>query len=187
MIFKPSHIACLIATKLPQRKVMNALTRILLNLFLIVTLIVSPVLLSAQVADDDYEDRSFFVEALSESKIKTSIHTVNDGAELMDYLLQEDTDMPYMLFLDLNMPRKNGIECLDEIRKTEKLREVIVAIYSTSSSEKDINATFIRGANVYIKKPNDFNELKQVLDKVVRAAYVYCEPPFNKSNFIFKI
>ena len=60
------------------------------------------------LADDDHEDRSIFVEALRESKIKTSIHTVNDGEQLMDYLLQEDTTIPYMLFLDLNMHVKTA-------------------------------------------------------------------------------
>lgn len=139
------------------------------------------------LADDDASDRSNFMDAFEELKIKSVVHTVRDGVELMDYLEKEDTPLPYLLFLDLNMPRKNGLECLKEIRSTPKLKDVIVAIYSTSSSDRDIDATFVNGANVYIKKPNDFASLKQVLDKVVKAAYVYREPPFNIENFIFKL
>ena len=139
------------------------------------------------LADDDESDRLNFKEALEELKIKIIVHTVNDGVELMDYLTKDGNPPPSLLFLDLNMPRKNGIECLKEIRKNDKLKDVVVAIYSTSSSEGDIEETFINGANVYIKKPNDFGVLKQTLDKVVRAAHVYHEPPFNVANFLFRI
>lgn len=140
------------------------------------------------LADDDESDRLNFVEAFEELKIKSAVQTYNDGVELMDYLTeQHPSQLPYLLFLDLNMPRKNGLECLKEIRDNEKYRDVIIAIYSTSSSEKDIDETFISGANVYIKKPNTFGLLKEILEKVVKAASIYRDPPFNKSNFIFKI
>jgi CheY-like chemotaxis protein len=112
---------------------------------------------------------------------------VNNGMELMDYLTKENNPLPDLLFLDLNMPRKNGLQCLKEIRGNPKLKNISIAIYSTSSSEKDIDDTFRNGANVYIKKPNDFNLLKQVLDKVVMAAWQYQEPPFNRENFLLRI
>ena len=139
------------------------------------------------IADDDESDRINFRDALEELKIKTIVHTLNDGVELMEYLAREDIRLPYLLFLDLNMPRKNGLECLKEIRHSERLQGIAVAIYSTSSSEKDIEETFVQGANVYIKKPNDFNVLKQTLGKVVLQAHVYQEPPFNIRNFMFRI
>ena len=139
------------------------------------------------LADDDASDRSNFIDALEESRIKTEVFSVKDGEELMDFLNKVDTPVPHLLFLDLNMPRKNGLACLKEIRQSEKLKDVAVAIYSTSSYEKDIEETFQQGANVYIKKPTDFKVLKSVLDKVLTAAYVYREPPFSIANFIFKI
>jgi len=139
------------------------------------------------LADDDESDRTNFMDALEESRIRTVVFAVKDGVELMDHLNSEDAPIPNLLFLDLNMPRKNGLACLKEIRKSEKLKEVAVAIYSTSSYEKDIEETFHHGANVYIKKPTDFKILKEVLDKVLSAAYVYREPPFSMANFIFKI
>jgi CheY-like chemotaxis protein len=139
------------------------------------------------LADDDESDRLTFQEALAESRIKTIVYAVNDGEELMEHLVKEDTLIPHMLFLDMNMPRKNGLTCLKEIRNSEKLKNVAVAIYSTSSSERDIEETFNHGANVYIKKPTDFKILKHVLDKVLTASSLYKEPPFSMSNFIFRI
>ena len=67
------------------------------------------------LADDDEDDRLFFTDAFEELKINTKVRTYNDGAALMDYLNSEDALLPEILFLDLNMPKKNGIECLDEI------------------------------------------------------------------------
>ncbi|MBK5283826.1 MAG: response regulator [Bacteroidia bacterium] len=139
------------------------------------------------LADDDESDRMLFKEAFEELEIQTIVHTVNDGKQLMDYLTKKGTRLPHLLFLDLNMPRKNGVQCLKEIRSNLKLKNISVAIYSTSASEKDIEETFQSGANVYIKKPNDFSVLKQVLDKVVMTAYVYEVPPFNKANFLLRI
>ena len=139
------------------------------------------------LADDDENDRLLFTDVFQELKINTIIHTVNDGLQLMEYLLKNKTKLPQLLFLDLNMPFKNGLECLKEIRSNPDLRELSVAIFSTSLSQKDIDETFIQGANIYINKPNSFNELKEVLNKAVMAAYMYQEPPFNKANFLLRI
>lgn len=143
-------------------------------------------LLHIILADDDESDRINFQDALEESRIKSVVYAVKDGVELMEFLNLESTPVPHLLFLDLNMPRKNGLTCLKEIRSSAKLKDVAVAIYSTSSYEKDIEETFQYGANVYIKKPTDFEMLKKVLYKVLSAAYVYREPPFTIENFLLK-
>jgi len=137
------------------------------------------------LADDDEADRLIFKEAFDEMDIGTSVETVNDGEELMQLLENSDyEDLPQILFLDINMPRKNGLECLKEIRTNKKYKEVSIAIYSTSSSEKDMHETFLNGANVYINKPQDFNKLKKVLEKAIIYANMYQSPPFNKENFL---
>ncbi len=138
------------------------------------------------LADDDEGDRLLFVKALKDLKINANVNTLSDGVELMEYLMKEDTVPPFLLFLDLNMPCKNGLECLKEIRAIERLHVMPVAIYSTSSTEADIEKTFLSGANVYIKKPNDFASLKEVLHKVVMTAHTFREPPFNIANFLFR-
>ena len=138
------------------------------------------------LADDEDNDRLLFIDAVKELKIKTIIHTVNDGVELMEYLNNEDNVLPQLIFLDLNMPRKKGLECLKEIKGNYKLNDIAIAIFSTSMAENDIEQTLVNGANVYINKPNSFDELKQVLKKVVTTAYAYQNTFFNKANFILQ-
>ncbi len=139
------------------------------------------------LADDDESDRLLFTEAFAELKIRTIVHTVNNGIELMDRLHMENIHLPHIIFLDLNMPRKNGIECLKEIKENKKLIDISIAIYSTSENEKDIEETFRNGANVYITKPNDFNTLKKVLEKAVTTAYQYQDQSMIRENFLLRI
>jgi CheY-like chemotaxis protein len=139
------------------------------------------------LADDDEADRLLFTDAFSELKIETVVQTVNNGVQLMEYLQKKEKPLPQLLFLDLNMPRKNGLQCLMEIRSNEKLKNVSVAIYSTSNSEKDIEETFLHGANIYIHKPADFNILKQVLEKAVRTTIQYKDETMNRDNFLLRI
>jgi CheY-like chemotaxis protein len=139
------------------------------------------------LADDDEDDRLFFRDAFEELKIKTIVQTVKDGQELMHYLANPDTILPHVLFLDLNMPFKTGIECLDEIKKIDYLKDIAVAIYSTSASEADIEETFVKGANVYIKKPSDFGALKKVLSEVITLNWQYHTSGLNRDNFLLSL
>jgi CheY-like chemotaxis protein len=139
------------------------------------------------LADDDEDDRLFFTDAFEELKINTKVNTFNDGVELMNFLNHPDSILPNVLFLDLNMPKKNGQECLLEIKKEEKFNDIAVAIYSTSSSEEDIEQTFINGANIYIKKPNDFEHLKKILSEVVTLNWQYHTSGLNKDNFLMRM
>ncbi|NEW82976.1 MAG: response regulator [Mariniphaga sp.] len=139
------------------------------------------------LADDDDDDRLFFKDAIDGVKVKTVVTMVNDGVELMDYLLNAEIHLPNLVFLDLNMPRKGGMECLKEIRSNSKLKDLSIAIYSTSGLEKDIEETFVKGANIYIKKPNDFEELKSILAKVITINWQYHTSGLNKENFLLNI
>ena len=139
------------------------------------------------LADDDETDRLLFKEAFSELKIKTVVETVKNGEELMQWLNNDHYQLPNLLFLDLNMPRKNGIDCLKEIRNNIKLKDILIAIYSTSSSEKDIEETFRNGANIYIHKHTDFNILKQALEKAVSTAFKYKDETMKRENFLLRI
>jgi CheY-like chemotaxis protein len=142
-------------------------------------------ILKILLADDDEADRLLFKEAFDELNAGTSVETVNDGVELMELLKKsEPKNLPNIIFLDINMPRKDGLECLKEIRANKNLKDVSVAIYSTSSSQSDMEETFLNGANVYIHKPNDFQILKMVLKKSIEYANIYQDPPFNKDNFL---
>jgi CheY-like chemotaxis protein len=139
------------------------------------------------LADDDEDDRLFFTDAFDELRINTKVKTFNDGVELMNYLNNEDSILPNVLFLDLNMPKKNGVECLLEIKQNEKFSDIAIAIYSTSSSEEHIEETFVNGANIYIKKPNDFENLKKILSEVVTMNWQYHTSGLNKENFLMRM
>ncbi|HOZ75078.1 MAG TPA: response regulator [Flavobacterium sp.] len=139
------------------------------------------------LADDDEDDRTFFSEAIAELKMTNQLTLFNDGKDLMEYMHNPDAKLPHILFLDLNMPYKNGLDCLKEIRADQRFKNVSIAIYSTSSSEKDIENTFVEGANIYIKKPNDFSELKKVIKEVVHMNWQFHSSGLNKETFFFSI
>ncbi|WP_281232388.1 response regulator [Flavobacterium gelatinilyticum] len=123
------------------------------------------------LADDDEDDCSFFKEALDELSLKTTLVTVNDGVQLMEYLTSKPVDnLPDLLFLDLNMPKKNGSECLTEIRQIEKLKDFPIIIFSTSLDGEIVDVMFEKGATFYIRKPGDFSKLKSVIENALIAA-----------------
>ena len=139
------------------------------------------------LADDDEDDRLFFTEAFDELKIKTKVNTFNDGVALMKALAHPESDLPNILFLDLNMPKKSGLECLKEIKTNDRFKNIAIAIYSTSASEEDIENTFVNGANIYIKKPSDFKNLKKILSEVVTINWQYHTNGLNRDNFLLRL
>ena len=121
--------------------------------------------LNILLADDDLDDCLFFREALEEIPLETKLTTVNDGVELMQFLRSSEKILPDAIYLDLNMPKKNGFECLSEIKKIKNLNHVPIFIYSTSFDPVVVNQLKVEGANHYIRKPAEFYNLKKVLHK----------------------
>lgn len=118
------------------------------------------------LADDDRDDRFFFDMALKGLSIPTSLTTVEDGALLMDYLRKNTQNLPNILFLDLNMPKMNGAECLTEIKKDEELKHIPVIIYSTSYLEEAADLLYKQGAHYYIRKA-ELSEIEKILKQVL--------------------
>lgn len=139
------------------------------------------------LADDDEDDRMLFTDAFDELKINTVVSTFNNGKFLMEYLLDDNSILPQIIFLDLNMPIMNGIECLKLIKQNDRLKDIAIAIYSTSSSADDIEETFVLGANIYIKKPSDFKKLKEILNDVITINWQYYTSGLNKDNFLLQL
>ena len=120
------------------------------------------------LADDDEDDQFMFQEALKEIRLPTSLVTANDGEQLMAALRISNGNLPDVLFLDLNMPRKNGFQCLREIKEDNKLRALRTVIFSTTSEPDVIQQLYKIGADHYIKKPTEFNELKKIIERVLK-------------------
>ncbi|MEM7288456.1 MAG: response regulator [Actinomycetota bacterium] len=121
------------------------------------------------LADDDPDDRLLAREALEESRLANELVTVEDGAELLDYLLRQgeyadrEPGNPGLVLLDLNMPRMDGREALAAIKAHESLRSIPVVVLTTSKAEEDILRTYDLGVNSFITKPVSFEELVTVM------------------------
>ena len=137
------------------------------------------------LADDDKDDCLFFKEALEELEVVAQLTLVADGQQLM-HRLRSDTDrLPDVLFLDLNMPRINGMECLAEIKQSEKLRQLPVIIFSTSYEQEIVNLLYKSGAQHYIRKPNSFTQLAAVIKQALTFVPVSNEQlPISQANFV---
>ncbi|MUH35573.1 response regulator [Zobellia amurskyensis] len=144
-------------------------------------------LLNIALADDDEDDRMLFSEAIEDISIRTKLSLFNHGQELMDYLNLPNVILPNLIFLDLNMPIKNGMQCLKEIRQNPDLKDLCIAIYSTSSSERDIEETFLNGANIYLNKPNNFGKLQDSVERILQLNWQYHTSNLNKDTFLFRI
>ena len=136
------------------------------------------------LADDDVDDCIFFREALEELPIIASLTTVNDGVELMRLLSGKLTSFPDMLFLDLNMPRKTGYECLSEIKSDDKLKHLPVVILSTSFEYDIANLLYKNGADFYLRKPGDFSVLKQLIYKTINLVTNLKTKPRSEGSFV---
>jgi CheY-like chemotaxis protein len=122
----------------------------------------SPLPLHILLADDDTDDSLLFKDALDEMSLSVNLTTVAHGEELMQWL-DNIEQLPDLIFLDLNMPRKNGFDCLLEIKQSEKLKHLSVIIFSTSFEGNVIDLLYKNGAQHYICKPNEFSQLVKVI------------------------
>jgi CheY-like chemotaxis protein len=118
------------------------------------------------LADDDLDDCLFFREALDELPVAIQLVTVHNGVELMQYLTTVK-QLPDALFLDLNMPRKNGFECLAEIKHHDDLKALPVIIYSTSFDPSKVQILINNGALQYVRKPGEFSVLKETIARTL--------------------
>ena len=118
------------------------------------------------LADDDADDHFFFSKALEEITVRTQLTIAEDGEQLMDYLLKNLKNLPDVLFIDFNMPRKNGAQCLAEIKQHSKLRSIPVIMYSTSCFEQIADVLYENGAQYFFRKTT-FPELKKNIDEVL--------------------
>ena len=119
------------------------------------------------LADDDEADCLLFKEALDELPVTAKLTVVHDGQQLLDLLAQEENNLPDVIFLDLNMPRKNGFAALGQIKRDEKLLDLPVIVFSTANDQAKVKMVFRDAAHYYIRKPTKFSELKEVIYRVL--------------------
>ena len=144
--------------------------------------------LNILLADDDTDDCIFFKEAVEELLLSTQLTAVNDGEQLMQHVTNETNELPDVLFLDLNMPRKNGFECLSEIKLNQRLKQLPVIIFSTSFEQEVVNLLYKNGAQYFIRKPSEFSQFK----KIIHQTFITLIIPQNisqptRENFVLTV
>lgn len=135
------------------------------------------------MADDDQDDCYFFEQALKKIAISTKLITVEDGEQLMNYLVKNKRTPPDILFLDINMPRKNGYECLEEIKSNGDIDDFPVIMYSTSLKDTMSDLLCQKGAHYYLRKC-DFPDLVKHLQTILTLLQTnHLEKP-SKERFV---
>ncbi|MDL5514363.1 response regulator [Arenibacter sp. M-2] len=125
-----------------------------------------PEIFSIYLVDDDLEDQEIFMEAISQIDTLVELKTFDNADELL-LCLKTDSPNPDVIFLDLYMPRKDGEECLKEIRDDNGLDMIPIVVYSTEFDLDRIEHLFSLGANRYLRKPNSYGSLIASLDRTI--------------------
>lgn len=133
--------------------------------------------------DDDIDDRDIFIDAANQVSDFLQVITQGSGNELIQ-LLNNPPPYPHLIFLDLNMPIKNGYEVLQELKQYERTKHFPVIIFSTSDDENAINTTRLLGASLYIPKPLSFSSLKKAIKHSLSINWNTFTP--STENFVYR-
>jgi CheY-like chemotaxis protein len=125
------------------------------------------------LADDDADDAELFCEALAAVNPSISCYYAANGKILLDNIRNEKSELPDIIFLDINMPEMNGWDSLNELKKHSSLRDIPVVMYSTSSTYRDMQAAKKLGANFFYTKPDNFRQLKSFLENLIENPGAY--------------
>ncbi|MBK6355098.1 MAG: response regulator [Saprospiraceae bacterium] len=136
------------------------------------------------LADDELADCLLFKEALEELPVSAHLTTVYNGEQLMEEITKKGKKLPDVLFLDLNMPRKDGFASLGEIKRSTFLQDLPVIIFSTTSELESVKRVFRDAAHYYICKPVDFLQLKKVIYEALTLITEKNNPLPLKENFM---
>jgi CheY-like chemotaxis protein len=127
------------------------------------------------IVDDDIDDRDFFCEALYEIDGSIKCVCAKNGDEALSFLNQPNVVTPDYIFLDLNMPRLSGIQCLASIKKNKKTSQIPVIIFSTTKQNEEAEETKQLGADMFLTKPSRYTELIDMLSSILTQSF-----PTNK-------
>ena len=144
----------------------------------------APTIKKILLAEDDEDDFLLFSDAITDHTETLDLNWVKDGEELMKVLRESGSAIPDMVFLDINMPRKNGFECLTEIRNDKTLVHLPVIIFSTSNDTALVTWMYNAGANLYLCKPTDFRKLKQNIQTTILRNWKEHNPYPSMEDFV---
>ena len=137
------------------------------------------------LADDDSDDVELFQVALEEICGTCNFTSSKDGVDLLRKLSDASDSLPEVLFIDVNMPMMNGLDCLARIKSQDNLKNIPVVILTTSASLFTIEKAFRLGANLFVEKPSQFDELKTMINSVMHLDWANGHNG-NMNRFIYK-
>ena len=131
------------------------------------------------LVEDNPDDELLTLRALKKTKLVNEIAVAHDGEEALDYLLNEENgnDLPVMVLLDLKMPKVSGLEVLHAIRSNTRTKTLPVVVFTSSSEEKDIVESYSLGVNSYVRKPVDFSQFLEAVERIGLYWMVLNESP----------
>ncbi|AZA46960.1 response regulator [Chryseobacterium carnipullorum] len=143
--------------------------------------------LNVIAADNDEGNIIFFKNIFKDLRIGVKSQCFSSGEDLMEYLTSEGTIIPEVVFIKYDIPGKNSMECLDEIKTDSRLSNIIIVIYSDQISESEIEEIFVNGGNIVMRKPDSYDGLKKSLTEIITINWQYHTSGLNKDNFIMKV
>lgn len=133
------------------------------------------------IVDDSVEDIDLMMEALEGTKLANNVSVVHDGVEALSFLRKQgkysNASTPALVFLDLNMPKKDGREVLEELKSDESLKHIPIVILTTSKDEEDIAKAYKAHANCYVTKPVDIQQFAKVVSAIDNFWFAIVELP----------
>jgi two-component system, chemotaxis family, response regulator Rcp1 len=136
------------------------------------------------VVEDNPGDARLIKEVLNENKIFSNLYVAKDGVEAMNFLYQKgefkNAARPDLIFLDLNLPKKDGREVLAEIKSDTNLMQIPIVVMTTSQAEEDILKSYSLHANCYVTKPIDLNQFIKVIKSIEEFWFTLVKLPPHK-------
>lgn len=136
------------------------------------------------LVDDDIDDSYIFNTAVQQSNMPIELSIAEDGQKLFNFLDRNPT--PDVIFMDINMPFKNGIECLGEIRANQKYSSIPIVMYSTTSNRLNVEACYNAGANLYVVKPNTFDQVDRMVQRLCSKEWASEAKVPTKDDFLMQ-
>jgi CheY-like chemotaxis protein len=130
------------------------------------------------LTDDDVDDQFFFQMALRQSGEKAELHVYDNGILLLESLIEGATPLPDVIFMDYNMPCKNAVQCVEELRRHRHLQHIPVIILTTGISPAEMRNAYQNGATACIRKPYELSGLVKLIKDVFASELNVHEPDF---------
>jgi CheY-like chemotaxis protein len=138
------------------------------------------------IVEDDEDDYFLITNSMQNSEFDCDVRWVKDGEEAMNYLLRQNewqdplkSPIPSLILLDINMPKKNGLEVLQEMKKNPALKNLFTVIFTSSKNKDNILSAYSLGANSYIQKPSQIEKFKTGIQMILEYWFRWVEYPYN--------